>query len=1503
MKRLLLMLILPLLAGAAEGIRISEMTPTSNPSTNTWIIVSDLGSGVTRRMNLQIAGDWWMMLNPYISDLGTDGVLEDARMPSSITRDSEWDSSAEIQAAVGADRSGSGRLMFDTDPQVKNSLILTSNTVQRLALLPENSDLVFAREFDPELGFSGIFMRIEGQPAGPTNVLVTLPLEAEDGIVTPGPLYVTDGLYKTGSGKIVYDTEPYLTGPTINGFANAQHTHVDGPTGGRLGPASLDPAAAYSFGSAAMGSAAVTNGLEVGGDLTVGGTNVVSDYRTNLVNSARTAGVWDFYDDFERPDTAAGQLGVSASGVQWYFADPSGGGSPGTNAAVRGGRLVPNHKVDDPKVYYAASQIASHKPQAIRIGAEIVWTDLPGTYASQASLIIAGQTNSGAASWGVHTRFNRSGWALGYIDGDVNFVDLATGTYASGSTLAFNVPHYVEIAIDPLGASATFAGEHVRVENTNFWHFAMNTTADRNWCIWEHYSQDPSNMTDLMEFESVWAGGSLLPAGMQTNYYGPTMRLASQLSPSAYAELLMDRTSLDGFFRLRANETTYPSFVNIQGTNTSSSGDINWLRIEGTVNQSGSAGYRAIRVIVDEQAVGSGGRMTFASGPAGTTVPTFSVDLDGNVVASGDVALDGNITANDFTIGPYTGIVSSNMLWVDRLGSDVTAVRGRVDRPYATIQGAVNAAVSGDTIVVRSGTWSFNRLGVPVAGEYSSHSSANILVKGFTNLTLRGEGAVIRTIPGSYELGNVLSITDCTNVTVSGFTFQGAGCDPVITSGIVGEIVLWGTNRNVTIADCQFYDYPNHGVLMSQNAKTSYDTLVVDCRFVRGGTSRHATLVVDGTAVASTGPGMRVVNCYMEDLVRGVEIEGPGPAPYGYALIANNFMTNIWNAGVVILNTSGDANLLTDVNIVGNSIYGHNTLVRSSTYQFGITSSGGRRFTIANNQIRGMYNAGVHLSTTHSRSSDILISGNLLSANGTNIVFRDNEYYTHTNIVVANNIIQSNSIAGPNVRAAGRYLTFRGNTITGNSTAPGILLADSLHPLHSVHPLFEGNTFMGVNPAIEIASGVQGAVVFGNTVADASTRLTDAGTSTVKVFPWTDGTDADMGDALPAGDDGQVLTLASGSPVWQYPSSTFTNLTILQTLTANQAVITNLTLHGSGTNSLPLPHNWTDFDGNAVKEDFEASGVSTNGTNTILFTLPSYPGTATMLYAAVNADGNGTNYSDVLTYTVRHPSGGNAAIVRTNHLWSLENHWVQIDDDTNIVLYAVADSDHVLYSDAWGWWSTNRIGEQWWPDFLYGPYYFEETGAPSPWTAYLTVDWDYATDPLEGNQSVQVSSTGAAIHDITTIPPGTSLYVAGKVRLGTGVTSGSAFLSFRNGATQLGQLQTRSGTSYEASVFAAGGTSAHSGVTLTTSAGQWTWFQARIKIGTGSNTEVQGWFSNDLPGSGWSTPVQSSNGTATLGIARVWLYNGSAVAQPFTYDNICISDTFIEATDPRLLKE
>jgi hypothetical protein len=442
-------------------------------------------------------------------------------------------------------------------------------------------------------------------------------------------------------------------------------------------------------------------------------------------------------------------------------------------------------------------------------------------------------------------------------------------------------------------------------------------------------------------------------------------------------------------------------------------------------------------------------------------------------------------------------VLTANTLWVDgEHGNDATAQRGRQDRPWLNLTNALASLADGDRLVIRPGTYPIERLGMPViSGDYQAeHSRAPLLLKGRSNITIDGHGATL----DAPNLGAVLSITDCTNVTIRGLRFVGSGPNLEIPSQFSGEIVLWGTNVNLTFDQCHFVNFPNHGILVSQAEKTSFDTTVQNSTFRNGGTLNHGTLGLDGAAIASLGPGMKVIGCTFDNVLRCVEIEaGFNTQPIGPALIANNIMRNFWSAGVVIFPVQGDPTLFADITISDNLIHGDRQIRPGAVNQAGIWAGGGSRLVITGNNVGRCANTGISLTTTMAPLTEVIVANNLCWNNGDrNIAVID----THNRGAINGTVSGNQSLRNGNfasIQVGGQNLSVTDNTIV-DSSGRAIFVSAPPEGLSRDIVVSQNRIRRTQWRPIGIGSAVHGTVVRDNDYTGEFSRIDDSGTDTLK---------------------------------------------------------------------------------------------------------------------------------------------------------------------------------------------------------------------------------------------------------------------------------------------------------------------------------------------------------------------------------------------------------------------
>ncbi|MHC4862018.1 MAG: right-handed parallel beta-helix repeat-containing protein [Planctomycetota bacterium] len=152
----------------------------------------------------------------------------------------------------------------------------------------------------------------------------------------------------------------------------------------------------------------------------------------------------------------------------------------------------------------------------------------------------------------------------------------------------------------------------------------------------------------------------------------------------------------------------------------------------------------------------------------------------------------------------------------------------RVPGDFETIQQAVDAAVDGDVVVVRKGTY-----------------PEKVTIRGKSGVVLKGKGKPVIDAEGS---GNPITIDGCTNVDVVGFVLDQAGIRGVIVTGSSVVTVSKCTVRNsagdgvvvhdsslVVVTKCRFEDIAQTGVSLLGGSEPATNSNVVRCRFTRCG--------------------------------------------------------------------------------------------------------------------------------------------------------------------------------------------------------------------------------------------------------------------------------------------------------------------------------------------------------------------------------------------------------------------------------------------------------------------------------------------------------------------------------------------------------------------------------------------------------------------------------------------------------------------------------------------
>lgn len=161
-----------------------------------------------------------------------------------------------------------------------------------------------------------------------------------------------------------------------------------------------------------------------------------------------------------------------------------------------------------------------------------------------------------------------------------------------------------------------------------------------------------------------------------------------------------------------------------------------------------------------------------------------AIAVKGTPVSADILLIEDSAAANakkKITIGTLpVPIAWTNVNWVDKSGNDGTASPDRADLPYLTIGAALAAATSGDSVMVRPGTYAESGLTVPVGVTLIGQSGFEVTTVGVAGSV----SAIITLSNGSYIKG--FSIIVPTGAGVAGITHS-SGTGLIYDINLVGD--------------------------------------------------------------------------------------------------------------------------------------------------------------------------------------------------------------------------------------------------------------------------------------------------------------------------------------------------------------------------------------------------------------------------------------------------------------------------------------------------------------------------------------------------------------------------------------------------------------------------------------------------------------------------------------------------------------------------------------------
>jgi len=249
-------------------------------------------------------------------------------------------------------------------------------------------------------------------------------------------------------------------------------------------------------------------------------------------------------------------------------------------------------------------------------------------------------------------------------------------------------------------------------------------------------------------------------------------------------------------------------------------------------------------------------------------------------------------------------------------------------------------------------------------------------------------------IDGSTSAGELLVITNCSQIRFNGLVFKGYTNDnytQVIPAlgAIFAGICIMGS-ADIIFEDCIIINHVDHGIIdgasgnvIGYTRMSTNNIIIRDCRFeqIGGWRTNNPSYFVDGTAVVPTG--WTIENNVFRNVFRGVEpyTDSAGAnTPFYNCVIRNNQFYNCIDFAISPASSTNAHGVIVADNIMVNDYVftyrGTNYGTVNPWASYGIFLNGGRGWVITGNKISGGFLFGMSLQNSASGLDDCIVIGN-----------------------------------------------------------------------------------------------------------------------------------------------------------------------------------------------------------------------------------------------------------------------------------------------------------------------------------------------------------------------------------------------------------------------------------------------------------------------------------------------------------------------------------------------